>query len=195
VSVEWFADLAKLTPQVEALFAQNSNRLRPPSQDGCKTFASALMVVRARKKAPRKEDKTEASIAGAHRSAVALLRHLKPIKRKLTGLIDDVWEPSVMQSTIEHYNGKLAQLDLATKAVETLLIALDEPPISPWPEGNPVLFIAQKAQEAWSGTNAGAAPKSKNSDDPLVQVVTGALELVGIHKAPATVSAVLKGRR
>jgi hypothetical protein len=87
------------------------------------------------------------------------------------------------------------QLEAAALAVEALLPVLETPPIAPWPDNDPIRFIAHQAQKAWADANDGTFPHSKNPDDPLVKFVSKALSLVGMNRSPQTVSAVLRGRR
>jgi hypothetical protein len=183
-----------LTQFVEALFRAHSKRYCPPSLEGCRTVATALMVVRRTEDAKaQRKDLTKAPIVAARKSAKDLLRNLKPIRWKLECLVADA--ESWGQSDAG-YREPLDRLNAAANAVEALLIEIERPPIAPISHRDPIRFIAEKVQEAWAQANEGAWPTSKNPNDPLVRVVVNALSLVGMMRVtPNAVSAVLRGER
>jgi hypothetical protein len=188
VPKSWLAEWNELTGPVEELFAQvKARRLRAPPRDACASVASALLVMRHKAAvAPLRKDATRGARNGARKSGRALLRHLQPLRQNLAAQIAEI-------STIASNFGarERERLEAAARAVETLLPALDAPPIAPLPDnGDP-----HEAQRAWADANDGAAPQSKNPGDPLVQFVSRALSLVGMSLSPETVSAVLRGRR
>jgi hypothetical protein len=188
VPKSWLAEWNELTGPVEELFAQvKARRLRAPPRDACASVASALLVMRHKAAvAPLRKDATRGARNGARKSGRALLRHLQPLRQNLAAQIAEI-------STIASNFGarERERLEAAARAVETLLPALDAPPIAPLPDnGDP-----HEAQRAWADANDGAAPQSKNPGDPLVQFVSRALSLVGMSRSPETVSAVLRGRR
>jgi hypothetical protein len=201
-NVRWFTERDGLTTRVEALFTRSAGRCIAPSRDACRAFASALMVVRTRKDAaPLRQANIAAgilcpditpSLQGARKSATGLLHHLKPLRRKLEILVADC---ETMGLDALHYREELARIAAVAEAVEALLPALDRHPLAPLPDGDPIRFIADKAQEAWPSANDGRAPAAKGADDPLVMLVTDALSLIGVHHSQHTVSAVLKGKR
>jgi hypothetical protein len=56
-NLNWGADLKDLTPRIEALFAERSKKHEPPPKAACRTFAIALMAMRARiNAAPERHD-------------------------------------------------------------------------------------------------------------------------------------------
>jgi hypothetical protein len=188
VPKSWLAEWNELTGPVEELFAQvKARRLRAPPRDACASVANALLVMRHKAAAaPLRKDATRGARNGARKSGRALLRHLQPLRQNLAAQIAEI-------STIASNFGarERERLEAAARAVETLLPALDAPPIAPLPDnGDP-----HEAQRAWADANDGAAPQSKNPGDPLVQFVSRALSLVGMSRSPETVSAVLRGRR
>jgi hypothetical protein len=188
VPKSWLAEWNELTGPVEELFAQvKARRLRAPPRDACASVASALLVMRHKAAvAPLRKDATRGARNGARKSGRALLRHLQPLRQNLAAQIAEI-------STIASNFGarERERLEAAARAVETLLPALDAPPIAPLPDnGDP-----HEAQRAWADANDGAAPQSKNPGDPLVKFVSRALSLVGMSRSPETVSAVLRGRR
>jgi hypothetical protein len=192
---------------VEELFAQvKARRLRAPSRDACASVASALLVMRHKAAvAPQRKDATRGARNGARKSGRALLRHLQPLRQKLAAEIAELSTTASKFGARERERLEAAaraaqaaddRLEAAARAVETLLPALDAPPIAPLPDGgDPIRFIALEAQRAWADANDGAAPQSKNTGDPLVKFVSWALSLVGMSRSPETVSAVLRGRR
>jgi hypothetical protein len=191
--VKRFNELEELTPRVEALFVEQSKRYKPPSRDACRVFASALMVAKAQ---ARPKDITSKPSKSARASAMALLRHLRPLRHRLEAFVADVEALGPEQaSTLQEFYAERERLEAAIKAVETLLPALKRAPIVPT-SGDPIRYMAQKAREAWADANNGHAPKSTNCGDPLVNVVAGALHLVGMKTITDwTVSAVLKDKR
>ena len=202
----WLAEWKKLTGRVEELFAEvKARRLRAPSRDGCASVASALLVMRHKAAvAPQRKDATRGARNGARKSGRALLRHLPPLREKLAAEIAEInaiasnlgaRERERLEAVARAAEAADDRLKAAARAVETLLPALDAPPIAPLPDGDPIRFIALEAQWAWANANDGAAPQSKNPDDPLVKLVSRALSLVGMGRSPEAVSAVLRGRR
>jgi Tfp pilus assembly protein PilP len=105
-------------------------------------------------------------------------------------MVGDLAAPMLLSNLTAH-----EQLEAAARAVEALLPVLETPPIAPWPDNDPIRFIAGQAQKAWADANDGTSPHSKNPGDPLVKFVSKALSLVGMSRSPQTVSAVLRGRR
>ena len=177
-----------MTGPVEELFAEvKARRLRAPPRHACASVASALLVVRhITAAAPLRKDATRGARNGARKSGRTLLRHLQTLRQKLAVEIADISTSASNCGARER-----ERLEAAARAVETLLPALDAPPIAPLPDnGDP-----HEAQRAWADANDGAAPQSKNPGDPLVQFVSRALSLVGMSRSPETVSAVLRGRR
>jgi hypothetical protein len=203
----WIAEWHELTGPVEKLFAQvTARRLRAPPRDACATVASALLVMRHKAAvAPLRKDATRGARNGARKSGRALLRHLQPLRQKLAAEIADISmsasnfgarERERLEALAGAAQAAHDRLEAAARAVETLLPALDAPPIASLPDrGDPIRFIAGEAQRAWADANDGAAPQSKNPGDPLVKFVSRALFLVGMSRSPETVSAVLRGRR
>jgi hypothetical protein len=197
----WLAEWIELTGHVEELFAEiNVRRLQAPPRDACASVANALMVVRARAvAAPLRKDNTRGARNGARKSAKAFLRHLGPLRQKLAAQIAEISENETLAdlaaSMLASHRAALEQLEAAAGAIEAQLPAFDAPPIAPWPDADPIRFIARQAQKAWGDANDGTAPRSKNSNDPLVKFVSKALSLVGMSLSPKTVSAVLRGRR
>jgi hypothetical protein len=180
-------DAESLTPLVEALFSAATEAFEIPSRDACRVFANALVLVKS-----RPHDKKRLKPAkDAHSDAGALLRRLRPIRQKLAVSISD---NEAMGGHAAHFNEELEQIDAAIKAVEVLLPALDRPPIKPWLGNDQIRFIADQAQQAWASTND-IPPVGKHEEGPLVVLVTGALDLVGIGWSINTVSDVLKRRR
>jgi hypothetical protein len=178
----------------------------------CASVASALLVVRhITAAAPLRKDATRGARNGARKSARALLRHLQPLRQKLAAQIAEISGDLAAPTSASNFGARERErleaaaravpaahdrLEAAARAVETLLPALDAPPIAPLPDsGDPIRFIAREAQRAWADANDGAAPQSKNPGDPLVKFVSRALSLVGMSRSPETVSAVLRGRR
>jgi hypothetical protein len=197
----WLADWNELTGHVEELFAEAKARRRQvPPHDACASVANVLMVVRRRAvAAPLRKDNTREARNGARKSAKALLRHLRPLRQKLVAqiaaireieMLDDLIAPMLASNLAAH-----EQLEAAARAVEALLPVLEMPPIAPWPDNDPIRFVARQAQKAWADANDGTSPHSKNPRDPLVKFVSKALSLVGMTRSPQTVSAVLRGRR
>jgi len=213
VPKSWLAEWDELTGPVEELFAEvKARRLQAPPRDACASVASALLVVRdIAAAAPLRKDATLGARNGARKSAQAFLRHLQPLRQKLAAQIaeisGDLAAPTLASNFAARERERLEaaaraaeaahdRLGAAARAVETLLPALDAPPITPWPDsGDPIRFIAREAQRAWADANDGAAPQSKNRGDPLVKFVSRALSLVRMSRSPETVSAVLRGRR
>ena len=203
----WLAEWNELTGPVEELFAEvKARRLRAPSRDACASVANALLVMRHKAAvAPLRKDATRGARNGARKSGRALLRHLQPLRQKLAAEIAELSTTASKFGARERERLEAAaraaqaaddRLEAAARAVETLLPALDAPPIAPLPDGgDPIRFIALEAQRAWADANDGAAPQSKNPGDPLVKFVSRALSLVGMSRSPETVSAVLRGRR
>jgi hypothetical protein len=193
VPKSWLAEWNELTGPVEELFAEvKARRLRAPPRDACASVASALLVVRRiTAAAPLRKDATRGARNGARKSGRTLLRHLQPLRQKLAAEIADI------STSASNFGARERErLEAAARAVQTLLPALDAPPIAPLPDsGDPIRFIACEAQRAWADANDGAAPQSKNPGDPLVKFVSRALSLVGMSRSPETVSAVLRGRR
>jgi hypothetical protein len=189
-----WSDLEELTTGVKALLEQHCKRHRPASQDECRTIASALMVVRVTEDADaRRTDVTKAPIIAARKAANDLLRNLEPIKRKLEVQIDNA---ETMGQSDAGYREPLDRLDAAAKAVADFLSDLEGQPIVPTTHQDPIRFIADKVQEALAQANDGDAPFGANRDGPLVQIVHGALALVGMMTVTeSTVSAVLSGKR
>jgi hypothetical protein len=154
--------------------------------------------------APLRKDAAREARNGARKSGQALLRHLQPLRQSLAAQIAEISTIACNFGGRERERLEAAaraqaahdRLEAAARAVETLLPALDAPPIAPLPDNSdPIRFIACEAQRAWADANDGAAPQSKNPDDPLVKFVSEALSLVGMSRSPETVSAVLRGRR
>ena len=160
-----------------------------------------LLVVRDRTvAAPLRKDNTRGARNGARKSAKAFLRHLRPLRQKLAAQIAEIREIEKCWATWPHrcFASNLTaheQLQAAARAVEALLPVLETPPIAPWPDNDPIRFIARQVQKAWADANHGTFPRSKNPDHPLVKFVSKALSLVGMSRSPQTVSAVLRGRR
>jgi hypothetical protein len=180
-NVKWFTELKDLTPRVEREFTAATKAFEAPSRDACGSVASVLMVVRVRKDAaPLRKDITRGHRAHTRKSAKNFLLHLQPLKRKLEILIADVETMGFDRLRLAPYNEELERIAAAAIAVEALLPALNRPPIAPWPDNEPILLVAQKAQEAWAEANHGDMPTGKHEEDPLVKLVTGALGLVGI---------------
>ena len=196
---EWSAKLEKLTTSLEKEFAAATKAFKSPPQTTCVVVANALIAVGNRKDiAPLRRHPNQKPRLAACKSAVALLHHLEPLRQTLADRVsenEDLLLSSEPPALVLLYKERLDLLDAAVKSVEALVPALREPPIAPWPDGKPVQFIAQRAQEAWAEANGGKAPRGRNPDDPLVKFVVKALSLIGINKAPSTVSARLKGLR
>jgi hypothetical protein len=197
----WLAEWIELTGHVEELFADaKARRLQVPPRDACASVANVLLVVRDKAvAAPLRKDNTRGARNGARKSAKAFLRHLRPLRQKLAAQIAEIREiemlgdlaaPMLASNLTAH-----EQLEAAARAVEALLPVLETPPIAPWPDNDPIRFIARQAQKAWADANHGTFPHSKNPDHPLVKFVSKALSLVGMSRSPQTVSAVLRGRR
>jgi hypothetical protein len=207
VPKSWLAEWNELTGPVEELFAEvKARRLRAPPRDACASVASALLVMRHKAAAaPLRKDATRGARNGARKSGRALLRHLQPLRQKLADQSAEIStiasnfgprERERLEAAARAAQAAHDRLEAAARAVETLLPALDAPPIAPLPDsGDPIRFIACEAQRAWADANDGAAPQSKNPGDPLVKFVSRALSLVGMSRSPETVSAVLRGRR
>jgi len=199
VPKSWLAEWDELTGPVEELFAEvKARRLQAPPRDACASVASALLVVRdIAAAAPLRKDATLGARNGARKSAQAFLRHLQPLRQKLAAQIAEISGDLAAPTLASNFAARERErLEAAARAVETLLPALDAPPITPWPDsGDPIRFIAREAQRAWADANDGAAPQSKNRGDPLVKFVSRALSLVRMSRSPETVSAVLRGRR
>ena len=197
----WLAEWIELTGHVEQLFADaKARRLRVPPRDACASVANVLMVVRDRAVAvPLRKDNTRGARNGARISAKAFLRHLRPLRQKLAAQIAEISENETLgdlaTSMLASHLAAHEQLEAAARAVEALLPVLETPPIAPWPDADPIRFVACQAQKAWADANDGTLPRSKNPDDPLVKFVSKALSLVGMSRSPQTVSAVLRGRR
>lgn len=193
---KWFKEREELTPGVEALVAEHCPRSKPLTADAYRTVATALKVISDRKDAaPFRKDATKAHREKASKYATALLYHLKPIKRKIDGLIADILEPAALQETLAHYNKELEVLVAAAKAVEELLPALDRPPIAPLDDHEPIKSIASVVQEVLAEANDGDAPTGKGEENPLVKLIVDLFGLVKIGYSPSTVSAVLRDRR
>jgi hypothetical protein len=174
---------------VAAIFEKHSKLYRAPSEAACRSFATALMLVKSR---PHDKKRLKPS-KDARASAMALLRHIRPLRWSLAAADVDTGEEL---PTTPVFYAELVLLDDALKAVEALLPALDRPPIKPWLGNDPIRYIADKAQEAWAEANDGAPPTGKGEEAPLVKLVTDALHLAGLKMTtPWTVSAVLKGNR
>ena len=155
-----------------------------------------LMVVRDRAvAAPLRKDNTRGARNGARKSAKAFLRHLRPLRQKLAAQIAEIREIEMLGDLAAPMLTAHEQLEAAARAVEALLPVLEAPPIAPWPDNDPIRFIARQAQKAWADANDGTLPHSKNPNDPLVKFVSKALSLVGMSRSPHTVSAVLRGLR
>jgi hypothetical protein len=197
----WLAEWFELTGHVEELFADaKARRLQVPPRDACASVANMLMVVRDRAvAAPLRKDNTRGARNGARKSAKAFLRHLRPLRQNLAAQIAEIREiemlgdlaPPMLASNLAAHE----QLEAAARAVEALLPVLETPPTAPWPDHDPIRFIAGQAQKAWADANDGTSPHSKNPGDPLVKFVSKALSLVGMSLSPHTVSAVLRGLR
>jgi len=190
-----WSEIEDLTSSVEAIFEKHCKRYRAPSQDDCRTIASALMAVLVTEDAEaRRKDLTKAPIIAARKAAKDLFRNLKPIKRKLEIQIADA---ETMGQSDAGYREPLDRLDAAANAVEALLVELYRPPIVPTTHQDPIRFIAEKVQEALAQANDGAAPKDTNAKSPLVKIVHEALSLVGMMGmlTAHAVSAVLSDKR
>jgi hypothetical protein len=187
---KWFKELGKLTSDVEALVAEHCPRSKPLTADAYRTVASALMVKRARKSAgPTRQANAATHLRarqGAHKSATALLRHLKPLKQKLEAA--DV-KTDEDQPPPAYFYAELELIEIAEKAVKALLPAIDRPPIAPLDDYEPIKSIANLVQEVLD------APTGKGEENPLVKLVVGLFGLVNIGYTHSTVSAVLRDRR
>jgi hypothetical protein len=187
---KWFKELGKLTSDVEALVVEHCPRSNPLTADAYRSLASALMVKRARKSAgPTRQANAAADLRarrGAHKSATALLRHLKPLKQKLEAA--DV-KTDEDQPPPAYFYAELELIEVAEKAVKALLPALDRPPIASLDDYEPIKSIADLVQEVLD------APTGKGEENPLVRLVVGLFGLVEIGYTNSTVSAVLRDRR
>jgi hypothetical protein len=174
---------------VEALFPEATKAFEVPSKEACRSFASALMLVQAQW--PRKDIRLKPS-KDARTSAMALLRHLEPLRKKLAVLSYDC---ETMGLNAPHFNEELGRIDAVVEAIEELLPALERAPIAPWLGHDPIRFLADKAQEAWASANDGNPPIGNQEEGPLVKLITGALDLINMGQSQSTVSKVLRGKR
>ena len=197
----WLAEWIELTGHVEELFAEiKARRLQVPPRDACASVANVLMVVRARAvAAPLRKDNTRGARNGARKSAKAFLRHLRPLRQKLAAQIAEI---SGNRNAGRPGRTDACKQSCGTRAIggggachRSPVAGMETPPIAPWPDADPIRFIARQAQKAWADANDGTVPRSKNPNDPLVKFVSKALSLVGMSRSPQTVSAVLRGRR
>jgi hypothetical protein len=93
-AARWLKGVADLTPSVEALFVKESSGRpkapkNPPSQEGYRRVAGALMAVRTRGNA-EPSDITRVDREEASKSARKFLRHLQPLRQMLLGPICDI---------------------------------------------------------------------------------------------------------
>jgi hypothetical protein len=193
---DWSTKRELLTAKVEKLFAEAGGRLQPPARDSCRRVAGALIAVRVRNDAAsQRKDATLRARKGARISGKAFLRHLKPIRSGLAGVIATYETDDYMATALAPYRVELERLDAVVGAVGEFLPALKKAPIAPVPDLDPIIHIAHEAQKSWAKANNGRRPEAKGGDQPLVKVVVGALALINMNLSRDTVSSVLRRRR
>lgn len=199
----WAKRETELTAKVGALFRTASPRFAVPNEWWRDHIAQALMTVRDGAEA-RETRRGNDPCGPARKYAGLFLKHAPLAETALRTQVD-VAETTTALATINTESTPIAppesvqrtrlavrRLQEAVRAVEA---CRDDLNFKPWPDRDPIRFIAKLAIQAWAFANGGEAPKGKNPTDPLVLFVAGAFAAAGMHVTRETVSAVLRDRR
>jgi hypothetical protein len=185
-SEAWEKQLESLTQHVKRCFAEAAPRFAPPNDDGCRHFANALLAYfLPSKKGPLTSEKK------AIKYGRTFLKHLaqsrESIKLGLRVAIARNYDEKRKE-----FESTLFHMKEVERHSEYLFDRLSPQRSS---KNQSIRWLSNFAQHLWREANGGRAPRSKNADDPIVQLIV--LVLTAIHREPipATIAEALRGRR
>lgn len=168
----------------------NEPRFHVPSETALYPFAQMIVIVRERRRQERLgSDPISAGVATHLRASIRGLQRMATRERKVAAL-------KGLKTT-----GKQYQIEQSVEELEIILRICRPCSV------NPIHLLASAAQRAWECDLRWDAkeltwelpnvPRSKNAEGPLAQVIASALAFIGEgeERSPATVEAVLKGKR
>ena len=137
-----------------------------PDIEDCIPIAHHLRIVRDR------DPEAELHYLRLVKYGYAFLRELAAVQPRWAG-----WEAGAEDA---------AWMARVSKEIEAFLSLVD------WTD---IGLLAMLAQKAWGRANRGKYPRSTERNAPLCRLIVGVLGEAGINLSPATVSAVLQGKR